>query len=587
MKVNIFQCYIVCLFMISIQSCVKMDLHQLDAASSGNWYNTEAQFRQSINELYRQDFWMRDDPNRSGWTDNFQRRMEVYDVKGGTVSSEWSVSAGNWFTMYKGIIRANEVAMYLTKNWDEIGEAVAVQFMAEINFFRASYWAYMIARYGDVPFYEEPMTIEKSYEISRTSKEDIFQKIIEYYDYAIENLPIEYNGVEYATKGAALALKARAAIYMGDYAIAADAAKACIDMEVYELHPDFSELFLSKTNRSNEIIFQLPRSLDFNEIHPRAIPEGYLPRNHGGIASRNPSWELLAAFECIDGLMVDESPLFDPQNPFKNRDPRCSMTIVPFGSLAEGDGLTAESGFRYFDIEYNPHPAHKQVMNYRTNTMIRNQDTRSMNAYATFNGLLWHKEVDEDWIDFTTAPNRIIIRYADVLLMYAEAKTELDEIDESVLEAVNMVRERAYANSGIEAPVVDTYHQEELRQKIRNERRVELAGEGLRYMDLVRWRIAHKAINGNLYGLANVVVDTDVNEIPTGPLMDNVVNKGLWFWGMPPTIDEDGLPNFDHLYEAGMCRVLNVMSFPERQYLWPIPSQELLLNPNLKQNPGY
>lgn len=587
MKINIFKYCLLYLLLVSLRGCVEMDLHQKDAANSGDWYSTEAQFRQSINELYRQDFWMRDDPNRSGWTDNFQRRMEVYDVKGGTIASDWSVSEGNWFKMYKGIIRANEVAAHLRENWETIGDAAATLFMAEINFFRASYWSYMIARYGDIPFYEEPITVEESYEIARTPKEDIFQKIVEYYDHAIANLPVEYSGVEYATKGAALALKARAAIYTGHYDVAAGAAKECIDLGVYKLHPNFTELFLSKTKRSDEIIFQLPRSLDFNEIHPKAIPEGYLPRNHGGIASRNPSWELLAAFECVDGLMVDESPLFDPRNPFKNRDPRCAMTIVPFGSMADGDGLTEESGFRFLDIEYNPHPKHKQVKNYRNGSMVRNQDTRSVDAYAAFNGLLWHKEVDEDWIDFTTAPNQIIIRYADVLLMYAEAKIELNEIDESVLEAINMVRERAYANSGITTPLITTKDQEELRFKVRNERRIEFAGEGLRYMDLVRWRIAHKALKGNLYGLANAVVNTDVNVAPTGPLMDNVVNKGLWFWGMPPTIDEDGLPNFDHLYEAGLCRVLNVMSFPERQYLWPIPSQELLLNPNLVQNPGY
>src|SRR5690606_35116303 len=132
-----------------------------------------------------------------------------------------------------------------------------------------------------------------------------------------------------------------------------------------------------------------------------------------------------------------------------NRDPRGAMTIVPFGSLAEGDGLTAESGCRFMDIEYNPHPEHKEVMDYRTGGRIRNQDTRSVNAYATFNGLLWHKEVDEDWVDLVTAPNRIIIRYADVLLMYAEAKIELNEIDDSVLDAINTVRKRAYADSGI------------------------------------------------------------------------------------------------------------------------------------------
>lgn len=579
--------YLLCVLTAGLQSCVKLDLYQRDAANSGDWYNTEAQFRQSVNEFYRPDFWVRDDPNRSGWTDNFQRRMEVYDTKGGTISSDYSVSTSSWFTMYKGITRANEVAEKLTEKRDVLGEAVANQLMAEVNFFRASYWAYLITHYGDVPFYENPTTIEESFEISRTPKTTVFEKIVEYYDYAAAYLPTEYSGIQYATKGAALAMKARAALYMGEYAIAATAAKACMDLEVYELHPEFFNLFLSKTKTSKEFIFQIPRSLELNEIHPTGIPEGYLPRNHGGIASRNPSWELLAAFECIDGLMVDKSPLFDPRNPFKNRDPRCAMTIVPFGSLADGDGLTEESGFRYMDIEYNPHPQHKQVMNYRSGTLIRNQDTRSVDAYAAFNGLLWHKEVDDDWIDFMTAPNRTIIRYADVLLMYAEAKIELNEIDDTVLEAINAVRKRAYANSGIETPLVSTLDQQELRLKVRNERRVELAGEGLRYMDLIRWRIAHKAIQGNLYGLANVVVSTDVNVAPSGPLMDNVVSKGLWFWGMPPTIDEEGLPHFDHLYEAGLCRVLNVMNFPERQYLWPIPAKELLLNPNLKQNPGY
>lgn len=197
------------------------------------------------------------------------------------------------------------------------------------------------------------------------------------------------------------------------------------------------------------------------------------------------------------------------------------------------------------------------------------------------------KGVDEDWVDLITAPNRIVIRYADVLLMYAEAKIELNEIDDSVLDAINTVRDRAYANSDAPNPAVTTTNQDELRYKVRNERRAEFANEGLRYMDLIRWRLAHIALSGDYYGLASVSANSDVNVAPTGPLMDEVVNPGLWFWGMVPEIDENGLPNFDELYNAGLCRVLNTMNFPEHQYLWPIPADEILLNDNLIQNPGY
>jgi len=568
-------------------SCTKLDLYQKDAANTGDWYKTEDQFRQSINDLYRNDFWLRDDAGRSGWDDDFQRRMEVYDIKGGTVASNFSEASTYWFRMYKAIERANEIADHLTQQSGILTDEVANRFLGEVNFCRASYWSYLITHFGDVPFYEQPITMDESFEISRTDKQEILQKIYTYYDDAAQYLPTAYSGVSYATKGAALALKARAAIYMGDYAVAARAAQDCMDLAVYELHPNFLELFLSKTKSSKEVIFQIPKSEDFNEIASSGMVEGYLPRNLGGIASRDPSWALLASFECTDGKTIDKSPLFDPRNPFKNRDPRCAMTIIPFGSLKDGDGLSPESGSTFINMEYNPHPEHKQVMNYNTDARIRNQDTRSVNAYAAFNGLLWKKQVDEDWLDLVTAPNRIIIRYADVLLMYAEAKIELNEIDETVLEAINTVRRRAYAGTDIPAPLITSTDQKELRYKIRNERRMELAEEGLRYMDLIRWRLAHKAIKGNIYGLSNVAVNTDVNVAPTGPLMDNVVKPGLWFWGMTPTIDEDGLPNFDKLYQANLCRVLNVMNFPERQYLWPIPADELLLNKNLTQNPGY
>jgi hypothetical protein len=171
--------------------------------------------------------------------------------------------------------------------------------------------------------------------------------------------------------------------------------------------------------------------------------------------------------------------------------------------------------------------------------------------------------------------------------MYSEAKIELNEIDESVLAAINKGRDRAYANSAHENPAVTTTDQDELRLKIRNERRSEFAFEGLRYMDLIRWKLAEEALTGFTYGLASVSSNPDVDASPTGDLIDNVVGPNLWFWGMVPDIDENGLPRFDHLVNANMARVLNKISFPERQYLWPIPGNEILLNSNLTQNPGY
>ena len=91
--------------------------------------------------------------------------------------------------------------------------------------------------------------------------------------------------------------------------------------------------------------------------------------------------------------------------------------------------------------------------------------------------------------------------------MYAESKIEQNEIDQSVLDAMNSVRDRAYANSGVTNPAITATDQAELRLKVRNERRMEFAFEGRRYMDIIRWRLAGKAISGSLLGMLNVATD--------------------------------------------------------------------------------
>ena len=176
--------------------------------------------------------------------------------------------------------------------------------------------------------------------------------------------------------------------------------------------------------------------------------------------------------------------------------------------------------------------------------------------------------------------DRIIIRYADILLIYAEAKIELNQIDQSVLDAMNEVRARAY---GVDKSATDQYpafqmaSQEELRSQLRMERRMEFPKEGLRYMDLIRWKLMDKVMTKKVYMML----------YPSTLLIENVVNTGDWFWAFTPEIDENGLADFSALEAAGKIAVVAQKNWNERQYLWPIPTTEILINPNMKQNPGY
>lgn len=392
-------------------------------------------------------------------------------------------------------------------------------------------------------------------------------KIYEDYDFAISNLPESYGSsdLKRATKGAALGLKARIALYNNDWTVVRDATSACMGLG-YELYPNFAELFLSSTKNPNEVMFSMPRSTELGSWKGAAA--NTISRNAGGWGNYDPSWDLWCAYLCDDGLPIDESPRFNPREPFENRDPRLAMTIVEF--------QTEHLGFMY-----QPHPDSLEVLNFKTGKYQFNHDTRTNKTYASFNALLWKKGVDEDWSDDKKPQvDKFIIRYADVLLMYAEAKIELGEIDDSVLDAMNTVRARAYGVSKDDIasyPAITSTDQAELRKTIRIERRMELAYEGLRYMDIIRWRLAEKVLNTNIYGM-----------LDPAELKEKIVDKGLWFFPETPQVDEDGVTDFDPMYNQGLFKLLAIRNFDaSKQYLWPIPTKEILINDNLQQNPGY
>ena len=550
------------LVLILLVGCNDLDLSPLSEGSSENWYSNESEMNMALNDLYKSAFWSIDSES---WTDNWTYRNSLTEITGGTINGESGFVKTLWANSYKAITRANTILESLNRAEGIVSSAKLLQFEAEARFHRGVQYGRLVYHYGDVVFYTNVLGLDESFSLGRTDKDVVLETVYADLDFAAENLPESYGSKELkrATKGAALAFKARIALYMGNYAVAKEAAKKCIDLDVYELYPDFGELFLSKTKNTNEEIFGIPRSVEFGSYF---WTKDYISRTAGGWGAYDPSWDLFCSFLCTDGKPIDESDLFDPQNPFENRDPRCSYSIVEFQT-------------EHLGYIYQPHPDSLSVLNVSTGEYVYNHDTRTNKFYASFNGLLWKKGIDTDWSDDVKAENTLmIIRYADVLLMYAEAKIELGEIDDSVLEALNEVRARAYNVDEAQTsdyPVITTTDQAELRRIVRIERRMELAKEGTRYMDIIRWRIAENVLNKSVYGLVD-----DAKE--------KLVDQDLWFFPSVPEIDEDGAPDFTPMYNAGLIKLLAVREFDaNRQYLWPIPSKEILINENLEQNPGY
>lgn len=553
------------LAMFLLASCSKLDLNPLSQGSSETWNSTSEEINMSLNGLYKPVFWPADE---NSWTDDFMYRESLNAVIGATLNGQTTFINDWWLNAYKCIARANNILESVGRASSELTPEQINSFIAEARFIRACQYAMLLSHYGNIIYTEKVLKIEEAKEMEQADPQTVLAKIYEDFDFAAANLKTTYgaNELKRATVGAAWAMKARIALQMQDWATARDAAKTCIDLGIYTLHPEFANLFLSQTKNSSETIFGLPRSVAL-KVTLGGLQD-YVPRNAGGYGAMVPTWDLFNAFLCSDGLPIDQSSLYNPRKPFENRDPRCTATIVEFS--------TPHVGFIY-----EPHPDTLKVQRVSDGQLVENRDNRAVAQFASYTGLLWKKGVDEDWLknSWQAEPDKIIIRYADVLLMYAEAKTELGEIDQSVLDAINQVRARAYGITAAEInsyPAVTEMAQTALRQIIRNERRMEFAFEGLRYMDLIRWHLAEKTLNTPIYGMLDPAV-----------LREKVVKPDLWFFPQVTPIDEDGIADFSSMAAGGLIKQIVVRKFDaSRQYLWPIPTSEVLTS-GLKQNPNY
>ncbi|MGX5687654.1 RagB/SusD family nutrient uptake outer membrane protein [Arcticibacter tournemirensis] len=561
-----------------LASCSKLDLNPLSEPSNENWFADQTQVQMSLNTLFLHEFWpiaKSETPNATAafdeFSDDWTNRGTLLPFTNGQLNSETATVEAIWSYTYKAIARCNTILQYIPKSKNNISPELYERYIAVARFVRACQYSRIITLFGDAVYLESEIDIDEALKLGRTDKNEVLKHVYEDFNYAIDKLPVSYSGseIQYPAKGAAYAMKARIALYMNDWTTAKDAAKACIDLHQYQLYPDFGQLFLTKTKNSVETVFGIPRSVELGVKLSGGNITAYLPRTMGGTSTGNPSWDLFCAYLCKDGRPIDESPLYNPRNPFLNRDPRCTSTIVEFNT-------------RFLGFNYTPHPDSAKVWSYTQADKITNKDSKASDQYASYNGLILKKGIDEAWTDdLESDPDKMILRYADVLLMYAEAKIELNDIDQSVLDAINQVRSRAYKVSYTETnsyPSVTITNQAALRRILRLERRMEFAFEGLRYYDIIRWRLAGKVMNRPNYGLLSAV----------GDLRTKLVKANLWFFPGTPDIDEDGTPDFSTMPNSSLIRVLSRRVFDEsRNYLWPIPNADIVINPDLRQNPGY
>ena len=603
--------------------CSDLDLSPKDEAATGNWFHTAEQFEMNLNAILLHQFWPQE---RNEWTssnqceldaltDDFTNRTTTITFNNGNLNGTNPVVTRMWDITYSGINRCNKIITELQKQKGSMDPDTYNRIEGNARFYRACFYARLLMHFGDVVVVDEDIDIDTeagrnaAYLLERQDRWQVLEDVLAEFDAVVGMLPKEYaaSEVQRATQGAAYGMKARTALYFASirkwdtyglgnaqeadrlFEVAATAAWNCMQLGVYRLHEDFGKLFLQSTKNSPEGIFVIPRSKILSNGSKWQYLNGQsctakLSRLSGASTCTTvcPSWDLLCSFLCDDGLPIDESPRYDPSQPFKNRDPRCAYTIVEFGT-------------KHLGVIYDPHFDMPTVYSDREGKEVTNNDSRtyriegSSNQYASYNGLVLRKGIDEDWLSpFEVEPDKLLLRYADVLLIYAEAKMELNDIDQSVLDAINQVRARAYGVSPSETdsyPAVTTTDQAKLRTIIRTERRMEFAFENQRYLDLYRWRISEKVMNYRNYGLPKK------DEKRQRAYIDN----GMWFHGAVPDIDEDGCPNFsvvvkgepDFFTNDVYVDKLAQRVFLPKHYLWPIPTTTLNVMPNIEPNPGY
>ena len=406
-----------------------------------------------------------------GLTDNAycNSTLDNYtDISRGIInSSTGGIQYRVWSDAYKGIASCNwflgnlSRVPGLTEREYEIMEAEAL-------FLRSFFYNELVMLYGDVPLITEQLGFgEDVFNVTKTPKSAIVDKITQDLDKAALALPNVPYSNGHPVRGSALALKARICLYHERWDQAAEAAKTVMDENQFKLAENYQGIFWGEQANNPEIIFSI-RAQSPIAVHNMDLL-------YGSRFAMVPIHSLVDAYEMRDG-----SPPMSPQIPssynpddrmrndfYQNRDPRLKLTI-----FTPGD-----------EWAYNKEIGFNNVSTARTESpSVNNLGVRKYINLSVDDGRGGIAGSEQDLVK---------LRYADVLLMYAEAITEMaggETTDPIALKALNDVR----ARPGVEMPPKTVL----TRDIVRNERRVELAFEGLRLYDIRRWRIAKEVMNG-------------------------------------------------------------------------------------------
>lgn len=430
----------------------------------------------------------------------------------------------------------------------------------EAKFLRA--WFYMTAFkfFGGLPIINEPLDIKTQGDAvfrERASAKETVAFISKDCQEAADGLPLDQSEWGRVTKGAALALKGYIELLGASplsnpendktlWANAAASYKQVMDLAKYQLTDYFHGLFIEDNNHNSEMIFPYVIRYPLANEDPDtrfledlfgpayAIVEPFGVINYSIVESA-PTQDLIDTYRMKDGKTITESPLYDPAKPYENREPRFYESIIY-------DGAPFRDGFIY-TRKGDPHNAVDRARS----TWVTPTGYYIRKTYdERINGLLERPKGKKNLGDWP------LIRYADVLLGYAEAQNEAVGPDASVLDAINKIRTRADVSMPTIQESYGAVSQDQMREIIRTERRIELAFEDKRYTDITRWKIGTK-LQGFVRGV----------EPSANPVTGNVTYE--YFNVVPQTY--------------------NITN--DRNYRLPIPLSIMEKNPKLVQNPGY
>lgn len=521
----------------------------LDQFSNETFWTTEQNVMLALTGVYKGNILMASNPtsaefSATDWwsyhgllytefaTDNaYDRRGDnsgFNTMTNGTLTPNNSYLSNYWTASYARIARCN----YFLENIGKatIIEALRTRMIAEVKFIRACQYFYLSQFFGAVPLVKKTLNLTEANTVSKATKQQVqdfaeseFKEIAPLLPKAGQLAAAERGR---ATAQAALAFLGRLYLAEEKWNDAVLTYKQIIDFNENIIDPNFESLFNGTNETSKEIIFATQYQQD---LAPNAMMQHNYPAKLGGYVLHCPLGSLVESYEFNDGTPFSfTDPRYNAADLGQNRDPRLKYTVL-------------YNGQTFKNITYISNPSDASSQDQLTTTK---QATRTGFALKKFNSEAFSGgDLQNSGIDLP------IIRYAEVLLSYLEAKLESGApVDISLLdETINKVRSRSTVNM----PRVTETNTAALRVILRRERRNELALEGIRYWDLLRWKTIGQVLNGDFYGAPF-------------PAATNLRKKG--------TINDP----------YGRWYVTSKAFRVGQDELWPIPQSEVNINPNLK-----